>query len=70
LTVPIGALFRANDKWAVFRNDAGRARVAEIVIGYRNNRVAEVLSGLSERDQVVVHAGDRVNDGTRIAQRE
>lgn len=70
LTVPIGALFRANDKWAVFRNDAGRARTVEIVTGHRNNRVAEVLFGLSERDQVVVHAGDRVNDGARITERE
>ena len=70
LTVPIGALFRANDDWAVFRNEAGRARVVKIAIGHRNNRIAEVLSGLSERDQVVLHAGDRVSDGTRIIQRE
>lgn len=70
LTVPIGALFRANGKWAVYRNDAGRARAVEIVIGHRNDRVAEVLSGLSERDRVVLHAGDRVNDGTRITERE
>lgn len=70
LTVPIGALFRANDKWAVFRNDAGRARTVEIVVGQRNSRFAEVLSGLSEGDQVVLHAGDRVSDGTRITQRE
>lgn len=70
LTVPIGALFRANDKWAVFRNEAGRARTVEIVVGQRNSRFAEVLSGLSEGDQVVLHAGDRVSDGTRITQRE
>lgn len=70
LTVPIGALFRANDKWAVFRNDAGRARTVEIAVGQRNSRFAEVLSGLSEGDQVVLHAGDRVSDGTRITQRE
>jgi len=70
LTVPIGALFRVNDQWAVFRNENGRARTTEIVIGHRNSRVAEVSSGLSEGDQVVLHAGDRVSDGTRIAQRE
>jgi HlyD family secretion protein len=70
LTVPIGALFRINDKWAVFRNDDGRARAAEVVIGHRNSRVAEVLSGLSERDQVVLHTSDRVSDGTRITQRK
>lgn len=70
LTVPLGALFRANGKWAVFRNDGGRARLAEIAVGHRNSRVAEVLSGLSEGDQVILHAGDRVSEGTRIARRE
>lgn len=70
LTVPIGALFRANDKWVVFRNDAGRARTVEIVVGQRDSRFAEVLSGLSEGEQVVLHAGDRVSDGTRITQRK
>lgn len=70
LTVPVGALFRANDQWAVFRNDAGRARIVEIGVGHRNSRFAEVLSGLSQGDQVVLHAGDRVRDGSRITQRE
>lgn len=70
LTLPIGALFRAHDKWTVFRNEGGRARTVEIGIGHRNNRIAEVLSGLSERDRVVLHASDRVSDGTRSTQRE
>lgn len=70
LTVPVGALFRAGDNWAVFRNDAGRARTIEIVVGQRNSRVAEVLSGLAEGEQVVLHAGDRVRDGTRITRRQ
>jgi HlyD family secretion protein len=70
LTVPIGALFRSGDKWAVFKEVDGRARTAPIEIGHRNNRVAEVLSGLSERDRVVLHPSDRVSDGTRINQRQ
>ena len=70
LTVPIGALFRVNDKWAVFKDAGGRARTTEIAIGHRNNRIAEVLSGLLEGDRVVLHASDRVSDGARIAARE
>ncbi|MBI3677001.1 MAG: HlyD family efflux transporter periplasmic adaptor subunit [Proteobacteria bacterium] len=70
LTVPVGALFRVNDKWAVFRDEDGRARSAIIVMGHRNNRVAEVLFGLTQGDQVVLHASDRVSDGARIAQRD
>ena len=69
LVVPIGALFRYNDRWAVYLDDAGRVRRTEVAIGHRNNLVAEILSGLSKDDQVVVHASDRVRDGARITQR-
>ena len=70
LTVPIGALFRINDKWAVFRNVSGRAEITEITVGHQNNQVAEILSGLSPGDQVVLHPSDRVSDGARIAERQ
>ncbi len=70
LTVPIGALFRVNDKWAVFKLVGGRARATEINIGHRGSRVAEVLSGLVEGDEVVLHPSDRVSDGARVAQRQ
>lgn len=70
LTIPIGALFRANDKWAVFQNLNGRARVTNVTIGHRNSQVAEVLSGLSQGNRVVLHPSDRVSDGARIIQRQ
>ncbi len=70
LTVPIGALFRVNDNWAVFKNVGGRAQTTQIAVGHRNNRVAEVLSGLSQGDQVALHPSDRVSEGARITQRE
>lgn len=70
LTVPVSALFRVGEKWAVFTERDGRARTTPVEIGQRNSRAAEVISGLSEGDRVVLHPSDRVADGTRIAQRE
>lgn len=70
LTVPVGALFRSGDRWAVFVMREGRARTARVEIGHRNNRSAEILSGLTDGDRVVLHPSDRVTDGARIAQRE
>jgi HlyD family secretion protein len=70
LTVPLGALFRRGDDWAVFAVKEGRAHGSVIEIGHRNNRMAELLSGLSEGDRVVLHPSDRVKDGTRVAERE
>jgi HlyD family secretion protein len=70
LTVPVAALFRSGDSWAVFVVRDGRAHMASIEIGHRNNRVAEVMSGLSPGDQVVLHPSDRVSDGTRVSARQ
>jgi HlyD family secretion protein len=70
LQVPIAALFRSNDSWAVFRVDGDRARRAPVEIGRRNARAAEVRAGLSEGDQVVTYPGDRVSDGARIVARD
>jgi HlyD family secretion protein len=70
LTVPMGALFRKGDDWAVFAAKDGRARIAIVQIGHRNSRAAEVLSGLSSGDRVVLHPSDRVSEGTRISERE
>ncbi|MBR0843236.1 HlyD family efflux transporter periplasmic adaptor subunit [Bradyrhizobium liaoningense] len=69
LTVPVSALFRKGNQWAVFADENGRARAKPVQIGHRNNRFAEVVSGLTEGDQVVVHPSDRIADGSRIAQR-
>ena len=70
LSVPVAALFRQGDAWAVFAVRDGRAEVTPVTIGQRNNRVAQVLSGLSAGDRVVLHPSDRVKDDARVAQRE
>ncbi|MET4724510.1 multidrug efflux pump subunit AcrA (membrane-fusion protein) [Bradyrhizobium japonicum] len=69
LTVPVSALFRKGDQWAVFADENGRARAKPVEIGHRNNRFAEVVSGLTAGNRVVVYPSDRIADGSRIAQR-
>jgi HlyD family secretion protein len=70
LTVPISALFRKGDDWAVFAVENGRTRTAIVKIGHRNNCVAEVLGGLAAGSRVVVHPSDRIADDVRVAQRD
>jgi HlyD family secretion protein len=70
LSVPVGALFRKGEDWAVFSIKDGRARTTVVKIGQRNNRTAEVMSGLSEGDRVVLHPSDRVKDGIPVSERE
>lgn len=69
LTVPVGAIFRKGEEWAVFAVRNGRARATPIQIGRRNNRVAEVRAGLSAGDRVVLHPSDRIRDGVTVSER-
>jgi len=69
LTVPVAALFRQGDDWAVFAVRDGRASVTVVAIGHRNDRTAEVLSGLSAGDRVVLHPSDRIKDGVAVSER-
>jgi HlyD family secretion protein len=69
LRVPVGALFRKGNDWAVFALKNGHARTTAVRIGHRNNRSAEVLSGLAEGDQVVLHPSDRIKEASPVSQR-
>ena len=66
LQVPASALFRKGDGWAVFVVDTYRARLKEVVVAHRNGLVAEIISGLAEKEQVITHPDDTVRDGVRV----
>lgn len=69
VTVPTSALFRHGDDWAVFVVDAGRAWLTRVGIGQRSQTHAEVTSGLSPGQRVVLHPSDSLTDGARVTQR-
>jgi len=69
LKVPLGALFRAGESWAVFVAEGGRAQLRQVEIDHANDREAEIVAGLSEGDRVVVHPSDLIGDGVRIVRR-
>jgi HlyD family secretion protein len=70
LVVPTGGLFRSGEQWAVFLVEDGRTRTRPVEIGNRNARVAEVLSGLRQGNQIILHPSDRVRDGVAVGPRE
>lgn len=67
--VPLGALFRRGDGWAVFRIDNGAAKLTSVQVGHRAEADAEIIAGLAPGAQVAVHPGDRVKDGVRVEAR-
>lgn len=70
LRIPTSALFRRGDGWAVFKVEEGRVGEAPVEVGKRSQALAEIVSGLSEGDRVVVYPSDRVAEGVRVRERE
>lgn len=70
LQVPLSALFRHGDAWAVFAVEDGRARRTAVEIGMRNDRSAQLVSGLEAGARVIVHPSDRVDDGVAVIGRD
>lgn len=67
--VPAGALFRHQKAWAVFKVVGDRAVRTEVEIGHQNGRVAEILSGVSPGETIVLHPSERITHGVKLAKR-
>jgi HlyD family secretion protein len=64
--VPVAALFRDGEGWAVFVVDADRARKRALKASRRNVAEALVEEGLQPGERVVVYPSDALRDGSRV----
>jgi HlyD family secretion protein len=69
LIVPASALFRSRDAWAVFIVEDGAARLRTIEIGPNNGIEAQVTTGLSEGDRVILYPSSGLSEGMNVAER-
>jgi HlyD family secretion protein len=67
LKVPVGALFRDGERWAVFAVEAGRATKRTVTFSRRNSVEALVEEGLKQGERVIVYPSDALKAGARIA---
>lgn len=70
LVIPVSALFRDGNQWAVFVLNNGVANKKNITINGRNAQYAAIKSGLNESEQVIIYPGDRIKDGVRVKVRQ
>lgn len=70
LVVPMSALFRDADGWAVFAVEGGRAVWRNVAVGHTNRTHAEILAGLNEGDTVVIHPPRQLERGARVKVRK
>ncbi|HEX9802572.1 MAG TPA: efflux RND transporter periplasmic adaptor subunit [Gammaproteobacteria bacterium] len=69
LQIPSSALFRHAGKWSVFVIDDGRAQRREVTLGKRSGLHSQVLSGLVEGQEVILHPDESIEPGTRVQRR-
>jgi HlyD family secretion protein len=67
--VPVSALFRDGEQWAVFIVAGGKAALRVVQLGRRGGMEAVVEKGLQPGEKVIVHPGDTVKDGARVEMR-
>ena len=67
LKVPTSALFRQGEDWAAYVVVGDRAQARRLTIGQRTGQEAEVLDGLSAGEPVILHPGDALAGGVRVA---
>jgi HlyD family secretion protein len=67
--VPVGALFRDTQGWAVFVADGDTARRRTVELGARNRHSAWVEAGVKPGERVIVYPPDTVRDAVRIEPR-
>ena len=70
LKTPLTALFRVGEDWALFVYEDGRAIRRIVEVGYRTAREAQVISGLTSGEQVVVYPSEGIDDNVRISHRK
>jgi HlyD family secretion protein len=69
LKIPTSSLFRSGSDWAVYKVAAEEAVRRIVTVGQRNDLEAEVLSGLSEGDRIVVYPSDAIQEGVALTPR-
>lgn len=66
LAVPQSALFRNNAAWATYVVRQGEVALQPVEVGHRDKTSVEIVSGLNEGDQVIVHPSAKVLPGVQV----
>lgn len=66
LVVPVGALFRDGDSWALYRVVKSRAVKTKLKIAESSGGIALIESGVAAGDQVILFPGEKIRDGVKV----
>lgn len=66
LILPVGAIFRAREGWAVYRIIQGVLYQTPVQFSIKSQGQVLIVEGLKEEDWVVLYPGDLVRDGSKV----
>lgn len=66
LQVPSAALFRVGQEWAAFVVEGARAVRRTVRVGQQAGLDTQVLEGLQEGDEVIIHPGNTIEEGVPV----
>lgn len=69
IRVPLGALFRSGDGWAVYKVVDDKAVLTAVEPAQSDGRFRAIASGITEGDQVIVFPSSTISDGVRVTPR-
>lgn len=69
LQIPLSAIFRSGDQWALFVVNNNKAERRLVTVGQRNGLSAQILKGLVAGEAVITHPDDRIEAGVRVKAR-
>src|SRR3569832_906836 len=70
LQAPSSALFRHGEGGAAFVVQDGKARRRDVNVGERNGLMAQIVSGLTDGERVVIYLDNALEDGVRVTLRQ
>ena len=70
LQLPLGALFRNGQDWAVFAVENGRTRMRKVSLGQRGTLAVQVTGGVTEGEQIVLYPNSQIEEGVAVEARQ
>jgi HlyD family secretion protein len=67
--VPLGALFRRGEGWALYKLVDGRAVLTPVQVAQGDSRFRAITSGVAAGDSVIVFPSNTITDGARVTAR-
>lgn len=64
--IPTSALFREDEKWAVFTVEKKKAKLRFVEIEHQSEGVTMIKNGLTKGESVILYPGDTIVNGTKV----